>query len=60
MIIVTKGEIGSALLWDIPQRWMVVLYRRFGTETLFLDFTLEDGTDRLSRNVGTELSSNAA
>ena len=38
---------------------VVLLYRRFGTT--FLDFlTLEDGTDKLSRNVGTELPLYAA
>jgi hypothetical protein len=73
----------SAFFWDIKQRWVVVLYRRFGTTYWshlqgfrLLDllktgpigwpetsvqkvFTLEDGTDRVSRNVGTELLLNA-
>jgi hypothetical protein len=52
--------------WDITQRREAVLYRRCGTThrphlrgsgtPFFLDFLiLEDGTHRLSRNVGTEL-----
>jgi hypothetical protein len=58
----------SALFWDITQRKVVILYRRFGTTYRshlqgsshirrilvgFLD--LEDGTDILYRNVGIEL-----
>jgi hypothetical protein len=55
----------SALLWDITQRRVVILYRRFGTThrsyrqlsistfCFSLDFlTPDDGTDTLSRNVG--------
>jgi hypothetical protein len=60
----------TALFWVITQRVMVIPYRRFGTTCLlqlkgqeskkkagFLlgFFTPEDGTDRLSRNVGEEL-----
>jgi hypothetical protein len=49
-----------ALFLDITQRRAVILYRRFGTTYRshlngqgVQDFlTLEDGTDRLSRNVG--------
>jgi hypothetical protein len=47
---------GSALFWDITRSGMVILYRRFGTTFL----TLEYRTDTLSRNVGTELPLNAA
>ena len=61
----------SALFWDVTQRRVVVLYRRFGTTYLprleasisqfFLDvWTLEDGTHMLSRNVATELPVDAA
>jgi hypothetical protein len=65
----------SALFWDITQRRVVILYRRFGTtyrsnlkgssyhEVMksFLDFlTREDGTDMLSRNVGKQLPHDAA
>jgi hypothetical protein len=56
-----------ALFWDVTQCWMVIVYRRLGTTyrshlqgsvSLLLDFwTLEDGTDRLSWNVGTEYHS---
>jgi hypothetical protein len=46
----------SALFWDITRRWVVPSSR---VKTLVLR-TLEDGTDRLSRNVGTELPLNAA
>ena len=51
----------SSLFWDVTQRWSVLIYRRFGTTSLSLSrlqgsgsrpFTLEDGTDRLSRNFG--------
>jgi hypothetical protein len=57
----------SELFWDITQRRMVIIYRRFGItyrsylEGFFLDFlTLEDGTDMLYRNVGKELPLDAA
>jgi hypothetical protein len=59
----------TAILWDITQRRVVILYRRFGTtyryhlqgSTLFLAFlTLKDGTDTLSRNVGKGLPLDAA
>jgi hypothetical protein len=57
----------SAVLWDIAKLCVVILYRRFGTAYRFhigrvvFDFLiLEDGTDRLSRNVGTELPYNSA
>jgi hypothetical protein len=56
------SNVRFVLFCDITQRWLVVLYRRFGatypsprakTSRRFL--ILEDGPDRLSRNVGTEL-----
>jgi hypothetical protein len=64
----------SALFWDITQRRVVILYRRFGTiyrphlqesrsteEILSLGFlTLENGNERISWNVGTELPLYAA
>jgi hypothetical protein len=61
----------TALLWDITQRRVVILYRRFWTIYLIIkgqevqeekvDFlTLEDGTDMLSRNVGKGLPLDAA
>ena len=65
----------SALFWVITLRIVVISYRHFGTtygshlqdernsraNPTFLDFlTLEDGTDRLSRNVGKELQLCAA
>ena len=43
----------TALFGFIMQRVVVIPYRRFGTN--YMDeifFTLEDETDRLSRNVG--------
>jgi len=41
----------SAFFWDITQRIVVIPYRCF-----LLDFLiLEDGANRLSRNVGKEL-----
>jgi hypothetical protein len=54
----------SSLFWDVTQRRLVVSYRRFGTSyrsqlqgSIFKGRTVdwlihEDGTDRLSRNVG--------
>jgi hypothetical protein len=56
----------SALFWDVTQRWVVVLYHVSGLpigpifkgQEVFLTF--DDGTERLSRNVGTELPLNAA
>ena len=52
-----------ALFWAFTQGVVVIPYRRFGK--LIGPFfkrqeTLEDGTDRLSRNVGKELSLHAA
>jgi hypothetical protein len=54
-----------ALYWDITQRRMAILYRRF--ETTYQSHlqesrvqTLEDGTDTLSRNVGKGLPLDAA
>ena len=57
------------LLWAIMQHKMVIHYRHFGTtygsifqglESLFDLPTLENGIDRLSRNVGKELPLYAA
>ena len=46
----------SALFWDFTQRRMVVCCRRFGTTyQSHLQGTLEDGTDRFSRNVGNKV-----
>jgi len=51
----------SALFWRITRRRVLISYRRFGTTYQPLqesrnDFlALEDGTNRLSRNVGKEL-----
>jgi hypothetical protein len=46
----------SALFWDFMQHRMVVLLQDSLSVPLFFDcLTLQDGTDRLSRNVGTEL-----
>jgi len=64
---VTKKTI-SALFWVITQRTVVIPYWRFGTTyrchlqgSRNMDFmTLEDGTDRLSRNFGKELPLHAA
>jgi hypothetical protein len=43
----------SALFWEITQRIMAILCRRFGTSFRSTGFlTLEDGTDRLSRSFG--------
>ena len=52
----------SALFCDVTQLRIIIPYRRFGanlsipSSRVFLEsLTLKDGTDRLSRNVGTEL-----
>jgi hypothetical protein len=54
----------SLLFWDVKQRRLVVCYRRFGItyrshfkgqaaqENCLNFLTVEDGADRLSRNVG--------
>ena len=52
-------DVRSALFGDFTQRKLVIPYRRFGTtypSHLQGSRILEDGTDRLSRNIGTELS----
>jgi hypothetical protein len=55
----------SALFWDITQRVVVILYRRFvtpyrshlqGSLSPRRSFLLEDGANRLFRNVGMELA----
>jgi hypothetical protein len=49
----------SALFWDVTQRRVVILYRRFGP--IFKGQEVqEDGTDTLSRNVGKGLPLDAA
>jgi hypothetical protein len=53
----------SALFWNITQRRVIVVYRRFGTtyrSHLHGLLTREDGTDTLSRNVGKQLPHDAA
>ena len=46
-----------ALFWAFAQQVVPITYRRFGTTyQSHLQVTLEDGTDRLSRNVGIELT----
>jgi hypothetical protein len=53
----------SALFCDITLRHVVIVDRRFGTtyrSHLQRLLTLEDGTDTLSRNVGKQLSHEAA
>ena len=54
----------TALFWVVTQRVVLIPYGCFGTifrAHLLLGFlTLEDGTDRLSRNVGKELALHAA
>ena len=49
----------TAFFWVITQRIVAIPYLRFGTtyrsNLFFLFWTLECGTDRLSRNVGEEL-----
>jgi hypothetical protein len=48
------------LFCDFSQRRFVVFYRHFGTNILKGQAVQEDGTDRLSRNVGNELPIYAA
>jgi hypothetical protein len=62
--VISDLQRGSSLFWDVTQRRLVISYRRFGTTYRFhlqrsskprflLDYlTHEDGSDRLSRNVG--------
>ena len=51
-----------AFFWDVTRCKVLIHYRRFGTiyrspSSRVEEFlTLEDGTDRLSRNVGKELA----
>jgi hypothetical protein len=47
----------TALFWRITLRVLVVSHRRFGTtyRSNLQWLTLEDGTDRLSRNIGNKL-----
>ena len=57
----SKKSTGFTPFWDITQRRVVIPYRSFGSESREVDkelqdylvlLTLDDGTDRLSRNVG--------
>jgi len=59
-----KFYLRPALFWDFTHRGIVIPYRRFGVTCLshlqgsgclFGRLELEDGNDRFSRNVGTEL-----
>jgi hypothetical protein len=53
----------AVLLWAVMRRVVVILYRHFCATYLSLlqgPITLEDGTDRLSWNVGKELALHAA
>ena len=55
-----RFKMRSAFFWVITKRVVVILYRRFGTNSRsYLQGSkkrsLEDGTDTLSRNVGKEL-----
>ena len=47
----------TALFWNITQRIVVIPDRRFGTtfRSHFQGASLENGTDKLSENVGKEL-----
>jgi hypothetical protein len=47
-----KNAMRSALFWNIAQRLVVILYRRFGTKYWSHIQGSVDGTDSLSRNVG--------
>jgi len=65
-----RNQTASGLFWDVTQRTVVIPCRRFGTtywshlqgsRDFYLDFfTIGNGTDRLSRNVGTKLPSYVA
>jgi len=52
MINLKCGRKRTALFWAITQQVVVIPYRLFGTTKVL---TLEDGTDRLSRNDGKKL-----
>jgi hypothetical protein len=62
-IVTTAMNKKDGLFWDIIQRRVVTLYRRFGTTYRYRLqgsrshglLALENGTERFSRNVGTEL-----
>jgi hypothetical protein len=60
-------NVKSVLFWNITQRIcgnsLLTFWdnKSFSSSRIFLDFlTLEDGTDRLSRNIGKELPLHAA
>jgi len=57
-----EGQLRTALFWAIMQRVVVISYRRFGTtyrthlqRSRYFFLILEDGTEKLSRNVGKKL-----
>jgi hypothetical protein len=52
------SEMRSALFWDFTQRIMIVSYRCCGTtyRSHIQGTAIEDGTVRLSRNVGRKLT----
>jgi hypothetical protein len=56
----------SSLFWVVTQPILLVLYRRFGRELIFLVFkskqskTLEDGTGGLTRNTDRQISTYTA
>jgi len=61
-MVTNYRTLGTAFLWVITQRVVVISYRRFGTTCrshlqghIFGFLTLEYGPGRLSRNVGKEL-----
>jgi len=60
-LFVTSELMTYPLFWDTTQRRAVIPYRRFGTNYRpYLQasrslVTIKDGTDKLPRNVGTEL-----
>jgi hypothetical protein len=42
-----------SLFWDVTQRMLLIVYRRFGTNYLsYSCLILEDGIDRVYQNVG--------
>jgi len=65
---IIQSNVRTALFWAITQLVVLLPYRRFGTTysspssgvlLLLGILTLEDGTDRLSRNVDKELAPHA-
>jgi len=61
MIVQITSTVISVLFFDITQRIVESSYQCFGTAYFFLDFLkIEDGTGRLSRNVGKVIPLRAA